>query len=229
MSLIAGLPDRQQIAELSARTLLEIEAVLFNAEEPFTFTSGKKSPVYIDCRKIIAFPRARRLLMDFAVANLVRDIGVERIDCIAGGETAGIPFAAWLADKFDLPMCYVRKEPKGFGRMAQIEGDLKEGARTLLVEDLTTDGGSKVRFVEALRKAGADVTDTFVIFHYGIFDASLDTMAELEIRLHSLTTWWDVLKVARDDKWLDSKTVQVVEDYLKAPVTWSDAHGGAKG
>ena len=182
MTLIAGLPDRQQIAELSARTLLEIEAVLFNADEPFTFTSGKKSPVYIDCRKIIAFPRARRLLMDFALANLVREIGVESIDCIAGGETAGIPFAAWLADRLDLPMCYVRKEPKGFGRMAQIEGDLAEGARTLLVEDLTTDGGSKVRFVEALRKAGAEVNDTFVIFHYGIFDASLDTMAELQLR-----------------------------------------------
>ncbi|MAJ65414.1 MAG: orotate phosphoribosyltransferase [Alphaproteobacteria bacterium] len=228
MTLIAGLPDRQQIAELSARTLLEIEAVLFNADEPFTFTSGKKSPVYIDCRKIIAFPRARRLLMDFALANLVREIGVESIDCIAGGETAGIPFAAWLADRLDLPMCYVRKEPKGFGRMAQIEGDLAEGARTLLVEDLTTDGGSKVRFVEALRKAGAEVNDTFVIFHYGIFDASLDTMAELQLRLHSLTTWWDVLKVARDDKWLPSKTVQVVEDYLKNPVGWSDAHGGKK-
>ncbi|HCI46612.1 MAG TPA: orotate phosphoribosyltransferase, partial [Rhodospirillaceae bacterium] len=186
------------------------------------------SPVYIDCRKIIAFPRARRLLMDFALANLVREIGVESIDCIAGGETAGIPFAAWLADRLDLPMCYVRKEPKGFGRMAQIEGDLAEGARTLLVEDLTTDGGSKVRFVEALRKAGAEVNDTFVIFHYGIFDASLDTMAELQLRLHSLTTWWDVLKVARDDKWLPSKTVQVVEDYLKNPVGWSDAHGGKK-
>ncbi len=228
MSLIAGLPDRQQIAELSARTLLEIEAVHFNADEPYTYTSGKKGPVYIDCRKIIAFPRARRLLMDFAMANLVRDVGVESFDCIAGGETAGIPFAAWLADRFDLPMCYVRKEPKGFGRMAQIEGDLKEGARTLLVEDLTTDGGSKVRFVDALRQAGAEVSHTFVIFHYGIFDASLDTMAQLEIKLHSLTSWWDVLKVARDDKWFNSKTCQSVEEYLKNPVAWSDAHGGDK-
>ena len=228
MSLIAGLPDRQQIAELSARTLLEIEAVHFNASEPYTYTSGKKGPVYIDCRKIIAFPRARRLLMDFAMANLVREVGVEKFDCIAGGETAGIPFAAWLADRFDLPMCYVRKEPKGFGRMAQIEGDLKEGARTLLVEDLTTDGGSKVRFVEALRKAGADVSHTFVVFHYGIFDASLDTMAQLQIKLHSLTTWWDVLKVARDDKWFDGKTCKSVEEYLKNPVAWSDAHGGGK-
>ncbi|MBV6633487.1 MAG: orotate phosphoribosyltransferase [Alphaproteobacteria bacterium] len=226
MTLIAGLPDRSQIAEVAARTLLEIEAVHFNAEEPFTFTSGKKSPVYIDCRKIIAFPRARQLLMDFAVTTLIRDVGVESFDCIAGGETAGIPFAAWLAERFNLPMCYVRKEPKGFGRMAQIEGDLPEGARTLLVEDLTTDGGSKVRFVDALRQAGAEVNDTFVIFHYGIFDASLNTMAELEIKLHSLTTWWDVLKVAKEEKYLDSNTVKTVEAFLKKPVTWSAEHGG---
>jgi Orotate phosphoribosyltransferase len=96
------------------------------------------------------------------------------------------------------------------------------------VEDLTTDGGSKVRFVDALRQAGAEVSHTFVIFHYGIFDASLDTMAQLEIKLHSLTSWWDVLKVARDDKWFNSKTCQSVEEYLKNPVAWSDAHGGDK-
>jgi orotate phosphoribosyltransferase len=226
MTLMSGLHDRQQIAELAARTLLEIEAVLFNADEPFTYTSGKRGPVYIDCRKIIAFPRARRMLMDFAVSTLIRDIGVESIDCIAGGETAGIPFAAWLADRFDLPMCYVRKNPKGFGRMAQIEGDLAEGARTLLVEDLTTDGGSKERFVKALREAGAEVSDTFVLFHYGIFDASLDTMAQLQIQLHSLTTWWDVLRVAREQKWFPSKTLQSVEEYLRDPVGWSAKHGG---
>lgn len=224
MPLISGIHDRQQIAELSARTLLEIEAVLFNADEPFTYTSGKRGPVYIDCRRLIGFPRARRLLMDFAVATLVRDIGIESFDCVAGGETAGIPFAAWLAERLDLPMCYVRKQPKGFGRMAQIEGYLPEGARTLLVEDLTTDGGSKERFVKALRDAGAEVSHTFVLFHYGIFDASLDTMAELDIQLHSLTTWWDVLKVAREQKAFPGKTLLSVEDYLKDPLGWADKH-----
>ena len=94
--------------------------------------------------------------MDFACAKLLRDAGFARFDAVAGGETAGIPFAAWIAERMGLPMLYVRKKPKGFGRDAQIEGALAEGARVLLVEDLTTDGGSKLRFAEAIRAAGGE-------------------------------------------------------------------------
>ena len=96
---------------------------------------------------------------------------------MAGGETAGIPFAAFLAALAKKPMVYVRKQPKGFGRMAQIEGELKPGKRVLLVEDLATDGGSKLVFIEALKKAEAKVTDCFVIFHYGIFPQSIEMLA----------------------------------------------------
>src|SRR3546814_8269417 len=96
--------------------------LLFRPNDPFIFTSGRASPVYIDCRKIISFPRARAQLMDFACALIQREAGYESIDCIAGGETAGIPFAAWIAERLGLPMLYVRKKPKGFGRDAQIEG-----------------------------------------------------------------------------------------------------------
>ena len=99
------------------------------------------------------------------------------IDAVAGGETAGIPFAAFLAALAKKPMVYVRKQPKGFGRMAQIEGELKPGKRVLLVEDLATDGGSKLVFIEALKKAEAKVTDCFVIFHYGIFPQSVEMLA----------------------------------------------------
>ena len=135
--------DRDIVAKMTARMLLEVEAVHFNAEKPFTFTSGLASPVYIDCRKLISYPRIRETLMDFSVSVLLRDVGFEQFDAVSGGETAGIPFAAWIASKMGLPMQYVRKTPKGFGRDAQIEGDIKEGQRVLLVEDLTTDGGSK--------------------------------------------------------------------------------------
>ena len=92
--------------------------------------------MYIDCRKLIFYPRIRGQLVDFAAATLARDAGFEQFDVVAGGETAGIPYAAWIADRLGLPMQYVRKKPKGFGRNAQIEGDIREGARTLLVEDL---------------------------------------------------------------------------------------------
>ena len=110
--------------------------MLFNAEKPFIFTSGWASPVYTDMRKLIAFPRLRTALLDFAVTTIQREIGYESLDIIAGGETAGIPFAAWISDRLALPMQYVRKKPKGFGRNARIEGEVTEGARTLLVEDL---------------------------------------------------------------------------------------------
>ena len=106
-----------------------------------------------------------------------KEIGWNKIDAVAGGETAGIPFAAFLAALAKKSMVYVRKQPKGFGRMAQIEGDLKSGKRVLLVEDLATDGGSKLVFIEALKRAEAKVTDCFVIFHYGIFPQSIEMLA----------------------------------------------------
>ena len=127
----------------TARILLEIKAVNFRPEEPYTFTSGWKSPVYIDCRRIIYFPRARAKICELAVEKIGRHVGYESIEAVAGGETAGIPFAAWIADRMLAPMAYVRKKPKGFGRNALIEGDVPEGKRTLLVEDLTTDGASR--------------------------------------------------------------------------------------
>lgn len=206
--------------------LLEVEAVLFRADEPFTFTSGLASPVYTDCRKLISFPRVRNTLMDFGASVILRDIGFENVDVIAGGETAGIPFAAWLADRLALPMQYVRKQPKGFGRDAQIEGKFTEGQRTLLVEDLTTDGGSKLKFCDALREAGAIVTDTFVIFHYDIFPQSRAGLEEHGLRLHALATWWDVLEVCKENNYFDTKTIDEVEAFLNAPNDWSLAHGG---
>jgi orotate phosphoribosyltransferase len=221
MNIPSGLPSAAAIAEQSARILLEIKAVSFNAQTPYTWTSGRKAPTYVDCRKVISFPRARTALLDFAAATVLRDIGHESIDAIAGGETAGIPYAAWLSDLLGLPMQYVRKQPKGFGRNAQIEGVLKEGDRALLVEDLATDGGSKLKFVEALRTAGAVVTDTFVIFHYGIFPQSVTSLAEIGVRLHALATWHDVLKVARDGNYFDAETLKSVESFLGDPDAWS--------
>ncbi len=223
-----SFPDKQLIAELSAKMLLEIGAINFRPNDPYILTSGKASPVYIDCRKIISFPRVRSTLMDFGASTILRDIGFESIDAVAGGETAGIPFGAWLAERLSLPMQYVRKKPKGFGRDAQIEGYLEEGSKVLLVEDLTTDGGSKITFCDALRKAGAEVTDTFVIFFYDIFPDTRQKLAEAGINLHSLTTWWDVLKVCKESSIMDSKSIAEIESFLNSPEEWSLSHGGAE-
>ncbi len=210
----------------TARILLEIKAVNFRPEEPYTFTSGWKSPVYIDCRRIIFFPRARAKICEMGVEKIARHVGYESIDVIAGGETAGIPFAAWIADRMAVPMAYVRKKPKGFGRNALIEGDVPEGKRTLLVEDLTTDGASKIQFAQALRDAGALVDHAFVVFFYGVFPGSFDKLNQMGVQLHHLCTWWDVLEACRERPYFDEAALGEVRRFLENPVAWSAAHGG---
>jgi orotate phosphoribosyltransferase len=226
MQGIGAMVDQAAVARRTARMMLEIGAVHFNAAAPFIFTSGWASPVYVDCRRIISYPRLRQALMEFATATIVAEVGYERLDAVAGGETAGIPFAAWIADRLGLPMQYIRKKPKGFGRNARIEGRIVEGARTLLVEDLATDGRSKAHFCEALREAGQTVEHCFVLFFYDIFPESRAFMTDLGVKLHHLATWWDVLETARAEGHFDPGTLREVESFLRDPAPWSAAHGG---
>ncbi len=216
----------EEMASLTARMLLEIQAVHFRTDEPYIFTSGLASPVYIDCRKLISYPRIRSTLMDFAVSNLVRNVGYESFDAVAGGETAGIPFAAWIAERMQLPMQYVRKKPKGFGRDARIEGDISEGQRVLLVEDLTTDGGSKLSFAQAIRDAGATCDHTLVVFYYDIFKQTPENLDKAGLQLHYLATWWDVLAESRKQGHFSDETHTQVEAFLNDPLAWSEANGG---
>lgn len=218
-----SFPSKEEIARLTASMLLEIEAVHFNAAEPFTLASGLPSPTYIDCRKLISFPRIRATLMDFLAVTVMREAGFEAFDNVAGGETAGIPFGAMMAERLALPMTYVRKKPKGYGRNARIEGVMTEGQRVLLVEDLATDGGSKISFVEAIRDTGATCHHTAVIFFYGIFPDSLESLGAQGITLHHLCTWWDVLSIAREREAFDHTTLSEVEAFLKAPRDWQEA------
>ena len=218
--------DKNAIARSVARMLLEIDAVLFSVDDPFKLTSGMMSPVYIDCRKIISFPRMRAAMMDYGATVITHDIGHESLDALAGGETAGIPFAAWLAERIGLPMQYVRKKPKGFGRDARIEGSITEGQRVLLVEDLATDGGSKINFVSALREAGAKVDNSFVIFYYDIFRDTPEKLGVNGIELHYLVTWWDVLAECKQTNKLNETTLSNVEEFLFEPRGWSQANGG---
>lgn len=222
---------RKAVALEAAASLISTQSVLFNASEPFTLKSGKKSPVYIDCRRLISFVAERKMLMDHGAWLVRQNVNLSTIDVVAGGETAGIPYGAFLAERLEKPMIYVRKEPKGYGRMAQIEGVLPEktdaghAPRVLLVEDLQTDGGSKITFINALREAGAIVEDAFVVFHYGIFAKSEENMREMGITLHALTTWWEVLEVAKKGGYFDKATLSSVEAFLNDPNGWQDRHG----
>ena len=220
----SSYPEPQEMARLTARMLLEINAVHFNAETPFTLSSGLPSPTYIDCRKLISYPRIRSTLMDFLTVTVMRNAGFEAFDNIAGGETAGMPFAALIAERMALPMTYVRKKPKGYGKNARIEGDMTEGQRVLLVEDLTTDGGSKLSFVDAIRETGATCAHTAVIFYYGIFPQTEKTLGDHGVTLHSLCTWWDVLAEAKAQGTFSEATLTEVEAFLNAPTAWQEAH-----
>lgn len=218
-----SFPPKDQIARLTARMLLEIEAVHFKPEDPFTLASGLPSPTYIDCRKLISYPRIRATLMDFLTVTVMREAGFEAFDNVAGGETAGIPFAAFVAERMALPMTYVRKKPKGYGRNARIEGVMGEGDRVLLVEDLTTDGGSKLSFVDAIRDTGASCGHTAVIFYYGIFPETIKTLGDHGVALHALCTWWDVLAEARASERFGDDTLDAVEGFLNDPRAWQAA------
>jgi orotate phosphoribosyltransferase len=218
--------DKKTIAELTARMYLDTGAVRFMEDKPFIFTSGWASPVYNDSRWLISFPDVRSTLMDFTISMIKNEIGRDKIDAVAGGETAGIPFAAWVADRLSLPMQYVRKKPKGFGRDAQIEGQLIPGQRVLLVEDLATDGRSKINFVKAIREAGGVCEHCTVLFFYDIYAEGRKILADIGVSLHYLTTWWDVLGVAKASSRFDTKTLVEVEKFMHDPAGWSKTHGG---
>jgi len=117
-------------------------------------------------------------------------------------------------------MLYVRKKPKGFGRMSQIEGNMPKGSRILLVEDLATDGKSKITFCKTLRKAGARVSHAFVIFHYGIFEKDMVHLKKQGIKLHSLSNWRDAITVAKKSNYFDEKTIFEIERFLANPQSW---------
>jgi len=223
---VSRTPEQKQAGLTTARILLEIGAVNFRPEEPYTLTSGWKSPVYVDIRKVISYPRARRKITELASAVITREVGFESIDGIAGGETAGIPYAAWISDYLALPMQYVRKAPKGFGRNAQIEGSFKDGDNIVLVEDLASDGASKVNFCQALRAAGAKVNHTFVVFFYGVFPGALKTLDDIDVSMHYLANWWDVLDVAEQGDLFDRAALEEVRSFLHDPIAWSGHHGG---
>ena len=207
----------------ASEILIRIRAVGCNLEKPFKLTSGWASPVYVDCRRIISFVQERREICSLMAAEL-RD---EKLDVVAGGETAGIPYAAWISEILGLPMVYIRKKPKEGGRQEQIEGKIEKGQRAVLVEDLATDGGSKVNFLNALRQAGAQVDRSVVVFYYGIFPKAPEILRGAGVTLHALTDWKTTLEVAEAQKYFDATQVREVRSFIENPEAWSKAHGGA--
>ena len=199
---------------ITAEILLDLKCINFSPKKQFKLTSGKKSPIYCDCRRLISFPKEMKTITNLAVKKIKSLNNLKKISNIAGGESAGIPFATLIASKLNLPMTYIRKEKKKFGKNSQIEGVIKPKENVILVEDLMTDGGSKLRFFQALENAKCDIKALFVIFNYGIIEKNFK-FKKKKISLISLTNWNAVLKVARGKKIIDEKDIMIINDFLR--------------
>ena len=200
-----------------AEALLKTGCVGLSPDAPYTLTSGKTSPVYVDARKILSYPDVRAMVMA-SLTEKARDlIARHHINVVAGGETAGIPYAAILADRLNLPMIYIRKKPKDFGRGRQIEGELPEDARVLLVEDLMSFGSSKKVFLDALSQAGASVPALAVVFSYNLFDWGSALAPHPVPDMASVVTWQDVYDFTKNHRSLFSREATFLETLLARP------------
>jgi len=211
-----------EIGRRVAQLLVKAGAINISREQPFILAAGWASPVYVDCRLLIGEPDTRHTITALA-AEYIAAVCPGGFDVVAGGETAGIPFAALLADRFSLPLRYVRKRPLGIGRHAQVEGGPVDGMRVLLIDDLTTDATGKLAFVRGLRQAGATVEHAVTIFFNNAFPGAIERLEDAGVALHALATWADILS---DDSALAAADRALIENFLKDPIAWSARHGG---
>jgi len=190
MSKVKIKTSRQKIANI----LLSIGCVNINFKNKFILTSGKKSPVYVDCRKLVSFPKEREIIIN-EMSKQIKNIYKGEI-IVAGWETAGIPYSSFISQKLKLPMVYIRKQPKGFGKGKLIEGEFRKKTKSILIEDMATDGGSKLHFINSMRKAHLSVKDIFVVFFYDIYPSAKENMKKMRVNLNYLASWKDILEVS---------------------------------
>ena len=204
--------------EKLAEHLLQIKAIQINTQNPFTWASGLKSPVYCDNRKLLSYPYVRDFVKD-GLINLLKEYFPET-DCIAGVATAGIPHGAILADALGIPFIYVRSKPKEHGLSNTIEGDLKHGQHVLVVEDTISTGGSSLKAVADLRAAGAEVAGMIAIYKYG-FDTAAQRFEDESVILKTLTNYDFLIRVAERDGYISKDELETLHLWRKNPQEWS--------
>ena len=209
-------------SKVTARILIEIGAINFSLVSPFKLSSGFLSPSYIDCRKIIAYPAAFKTITDMMIDSIKSDMAPQPPSYIIGGETAGIPFAAVIAQKMGLPLSYVRKQPKAYGKNKMIEGEILKEKNSLLVEDLMTDGKSKINFVNNIRAHNIRCDLSLVVFKYNIFNDAARDLKKNNIRVHHLTDWEDVYNEMCNMTKFEAEILSEIRGFLDDPITWSN-------
>lgn len=201
-----------------AEKLLTINAVALKPNDPFTWTSGLRSPIYCDNRLTLSYPEVRK-----EIAQGLKSIILEKFsdaDVIAGTATAGIPHAAWVSELLNLPMCYVRSKAKGHGKGNQIEGKVEAGQKVVVVEDLISTGGSVITAVQALREAGCEVLGVVSIFTYGL-NKGREAFAQEEIQSESLTDFANLVEVAIEKGYISKDDQESLLSWSKSPSEWS--------
>ena len=210
-----------RLRQTVALFLWEHQAIRVSAEQPFKLASGNMSPIYIDCRRVVSDPCFMRLYNTAAATLLQRRAASFQV--VAGGETAGIPYGAYLASALSLPFIYIRKKPKGYGTTSRLEGMLPAGSDVLLVEDLITDGGSKIGFLDAVRDAGAKVTDALVLFDRE--QGGTELLASHGVTLHSVCDRTTAFAMGNSAGLLDDLTRESCNDYFRDPEVWHAKRG----
>ncbi|MBM4763990.1 orotate phosphoribosyltransferase [Bacillus sp. B15-48] len=200
-----------------AGSLLEIEAVSLRPNDPFTWSSGLRSPIYCDNRLTLSYPEVRSKIAQ-GLQELIKEQFPE-VEVVAGTATAGIPHAAWVSERMSLPMCYVRSKAKGHGKGNQIEGKVTSGQKVVVVEDLISTGGSVINAVEALREAGCEVLGTVAIFTYEL-EKGKELLKEANVDVYSLTDFTTLAEVARERNEISTSDLEKLADWRKNPSEW---------
>jgi orotate phosphoribosyltransferase len=200
-----------------AEKLLQVEAVKLRPDEPYTWASGWKSPIYCDNRKILSFPYIRDYIKS-ELCNVIFEQFAEA-ELVAGVATAGIAWGAMAADQLKLPFVYVRPKPKEHGLGNQIEGHFERGAKTIVVEDLISTGKSSLQVVDALRQAGAEVVGMISIFNYG-FDVAVEAFDQAGVKLKSLTNYPQMISLAMEKGNVPAEMESVLLQWQKDPANW---------
>lgn len=208
-------------ADEVASILYDIGSVILRLCQPFRYNTGIISPVYTDNRLIISYPKERNKVVNMMIAK-IKEIGIP--DIIAGTATAGIPHAAFVAQKLNLPMIYVKGQVKEYGKKNAIEGTIKKGQKAIVIDDLISTGGSSLRVVDTIRKVGGEVTDVIAIFTYGLAE-SKENFRKSKTRLQTLTDLEHSAKVAAKKGYLKPEQVQIVLDWSKDPRGWGKKMG----
>ncbi len=211
---------REKIAKETAHILLKNGAVSFRFDPPFTFTSGLKSPIYLDNRIIMSYPGARKTIVSYYIEIIKNEIGLTNIDYISGTATAAIPQAAWIAGELNLPMVYVRPTTKAYGKGNKLEGYLKKGSKVLIIEDHISTANSVVGNAETVRELGSEVVGCVTATSYET-KVSQDVLTAHQVALHTLTTGKHIVEEALKKGQISQEEKASVDQWLQDPHQWT--------